>query len=132
MATQQYPASPQIKIPLSGPGLYTVQAGNSQGCFSASSPAYSFVVMGLGQEAPGTAFTAFPNPTSGSLQLASTTLPADFELTLVNSVGKVVDVQQVRHFRGSQVIELKNFAPGLYILHLRTNKERLSKKIMLQ
>ena len=120
------------KIRVKGPGQYTVQVRNSQGCLSSSSIAYVFLVMGLPKENFNSPFITYPNPSLGTLHMESNSLPAQFEIRLVNSLGQLVYVQQVEHFRGSQIIELKNFAKGLHFLHVRTNIDLFRKKILLQ
>jgi hypothetical protein len=114
-------------IPAGLEGRYTVRVGN-QGCFSAVSEAFTFVVTGLRSVAGSSGVKIYPNPTLG---LFTVDLPAGMgslqRIAVFNLVGKKVwdgrvTVKAMPVAGAKEVVDLSACPPGTYFVQIRTAK----------
>jgi hypothetical protein len=111
----------------SASGAYTVVVTNAAGC-SATSASYSFTVTSINDVVAATSVVIAPNPSNGLFTVnfnhSTTAL-----ITVYNIIGKVVSVKQAT--TSSQTVDLTNEANGSYFVTIKTDKETITKKVIV-
>ncbi|WP_114778748.1 PKD domain-containing protein [Botryobacter ruber] len=75
--------------------------------------------------------TILPNPGLGLFTVSGPVLQQTFEIVIANSVGKTVYSQSQSNFSGKAQLNLSHLPPDLYIVILRTAKQRKVVKLVL-
>ncbi|MBK9016554.1 MAG: T9SS type A sorting domain-containing protein [Saprospiraceae bacterium] len=78
------------------------------------------------------AFTAYPNPTTGKLNILLENTGEAMGITVYNSVGQVVRTVKDGNSIGQTTVSLEGLPKGLYTVEVRTEKAIGSKKIVLE
>jgi serine protease len=104
-------------IPLQGPGFYTVEVTDANGCQSTSAP-YEVIAVGLPEQA-GDRFAAWPVPSSDLLHIS---IPAAYQgavLELVAADGRTI-VRRTPSAAGVMTLDISSVAAGTYLLRLQS------------
>lgn len=108
-------------------GNFSVTVTDQTGCSKAS---YTPVgnPTGISAIAEIHSFKVFPNPANHLLQVQiELNTPQQTELRMYNSLGQEVWVSRLEEYRkGTQTINVQEFAPGIYVLQLQLNGGRKS------
>lgn len=78
------------------------------------------------------AFTAYPNPTTGKLNIVLENAGTEMAVRIYNGVGQVVRTTQIANATGQTTLSLEGLPKGLYTVELRTEKAIGTKKIVLE
>ena len=71
-------------------------------------------------------FTAYPNPTSGMINVAA---DGQNQITVLNAIGKVVATQQIN---GQGTIDLTNHAAGIYFIRLQSDNNVATQRVVVE
>ena len=107
------------------PGTYTVNVSTANGCENSSSKTFSSSV------ALEDAYTIYPNPTNGILNIAFGGYDDAINIGVYDALGrKIIDTD---NFDTSQLtqLDLSNFAAGTYSVVFMSNDERITAKIVV-
>lgn len=109
-------------------GLYSVSSTNEPGCISDLSVPYFFMFTGIDDHSNHEILYAFPNPTSGKINLILRDVPIDStQIYLVSVFGKIV--YQSNGYSSIDVSQLEN---GIYWINVLTpQNETITKKIAI-
>jgi hypothetical protein len=108
-------------------GAYTVVVTNVEGCSSTSAP-YSYTVTSINDVVASTNVVIAPNPSTGVFTV-NFNHPINALITVYNIIGKVVSAKQTS--ASSQTIDLSNAANGSYFITIKTDKETITKKVIV-
>lgn len=109
------PNSNNVVLSTQGPGLYTVEVTDANGCTSISDP-YEVIAVGLAAVADGEKFGAYPVPVRDMLHV---TIPSDWNvrhIVLIALDGRVVMRADVNAAMVPVVMDLSAIATGTYVL----------------
>ena len=104
------------------PGLYTVLAGDSNGCTNYA----NLLITLVGNVVNNFTFSVFPNPAGGNFTVELLNCPADkISLRIVNTIGKEILSSEERANTADwkKVIDLCNAADGVYFIKIRMEDE---------
>ncbi len=104
-------------IPLQGPGFYTVEVTDANGCQSTSSP-YEVIAVGLTEQA-GDRFMAWPVPSSDLLHISIPAAYQDAVLELVAADGRTI-LRRTPSAAGVMTLDISSVAAGTYLLRLQS------------
>ncbi|MFM7768196.1 MAG: T9SS type A sorting domain-containing protein, partial [Bacteroidota bacterium] len=99
---------------LTGSGLYTVVVTASNGCTTSSLP---YLYSSVGENFASAAVSVYPNPASEMLHVEFANQVPAAELIIYNQLGSEVARYELAQIKNK--INL-NFAPGSYMMELRT------------
>jgi PKD repeat protein len=120
----------QYQFYISVPGIYKVVITDSNGCSSSNQLVVS-VVTGINSISVDDEVNAYPNPTTGNLQVAFN-LPdeGDYTMAVSNILGQTIYSNTI-HLSGPQTssINMANYSKGIYFLSLTGQNSRIVKKI---
>lgn len=110
-------------------GSYTVVA-TVNGCASAASNAFSFVITAINSPALDKRITVGPNPVSGQLQIGYSGTAANFEVSVEDMAGR--KMLAPRGFSGNYALDMRGLGSGLYIVRIRNKRsgEHVQRLIM--
>lgn len=74
----------------------------------------------------------YPNPTSGMIQLDFTAVHHDRTVEIYNSLGKKLLIQYSDMGKGSETIDMKSFAKGIYYIYIKADGHFEMHKVALQ
>lgn len=115
-------------------GTYRVDVQSSTGCVS-SSDDFNYVLSAIKPADPAEiGLKAYPVPNNGLLNLSfETNQKTSLKISLLNVVGQEVYQQSKANFSGkySDVLNLRNFNDGIYILNIKLGTKTYSQKITL-
>jgi len=127
------PGQTSNTLVISAKGVYTVYLSNSIGCTMNSHIVVSTVVSGINEISLNDNINAYPNPTTGKLQV-QLDMPgeADYRISLTDVLGQTVYNGKL-HVNGSdvQTIDLSGYNKGIYFLAIEGPNSRGVKKIIL-
>lgn len=110
------PNSNSATIPLQGPGLYTVEVTDANGCISTSA-AYEVIAVGLAEQL-GDRFAAWPVPSSDLLHISIPAVHQGSVLELVAADGRTV-LRRNPITAGVTTLDISSVAAGTYLLRLQ-------------
>ncbi|HXP53080.1 MAG TPA: T9SS type A sorting domain-containing protein, partial [Bacteroidia bacterium] len=120
------------KIVISAKGLYRVTVSDSNGCTNTAIVNIT-VVSGLNELTINDYINAYPNPTTGNLQLVfNIPTDGDYTMNISNVLGQSVYSDKL-HLTGqvTRNIDLSGYSKGVYFLTVEGNNSRAVKKILL-
>jgi hypothetical protein len=77
----------------------------------------------------------YPNPTGDKVNINfNSNSSQNINLKLVNSFGQILDIENLKKFKGEyfKVISLERYSKGIYFLQIATDKSIINKKIIHQ
>ncbi|WP_084677545.1 T9SS type A sorting domain-containing protein [Altibacter lentus] len=83
-------------------------------------------ILGISENESGSKVLAFPNPTSGTISLNLGNIASEVIVTIINSVGQIIDIQQFKHVQTANLTIPGS--GGLYFVTM-TSSEGLSETI---
>lgn len=115
-------------------GVYRVDIQSASGCISSSND-FNYVLSAIKPADPAEiGLKAYPVPNNGLLNLSfESNQKANLKISLLNVVGQEVYQQSKANFLGkySDVLNLRNFNDGIYILNVKLGAKTYSEKITL-
>lgn len=78
------------------------------------------------------AFKVFPNPCSGSLTIDNQEYSGSIKIEFYNSIGQVVEVENISNFSSSKTICTNTLKKGMYLLKIKTDNSLIHKYIIVQ
>ncbi|HET6225219.1 MAG TPA: SBBP repeat-containing protein [Bacteroidia bacterium] len=115
-------------------GNYYLSVTNSDGC-SVNSLTKVVTSVGIHENASTVSVNVFPNPTMDEVTIEFNLLKAtDVKMNLINASGQTVQSLDLKQIRGGdkKLIDLRNYANGIYYLQILTNEGFINKKIFKQ
>ena len=107
-------------------GSYQVVVGDTLGCMSNQSNAYSYVATGINEVDALNGVNIYPNPTTGLLNISGEAVNGKFMVMVFDMQGKmVVKVQD------QKVIDLSALSNGLYNVMIKTDDITINRKLTL-
>jgi hypothetical protein len=106
-------------IPLQGPGFYTVEVTDANGCQSTSAP-YEVIAVGLAEQA-GDRFAAWPVPSSDQLHISIPVAHQGSVLELLAADGRTV-LRRNSSTAGILTLDISSIAAGTYLLRLQNDE----------
>jgi Mg-chelatase subunit ChlD len=113
-------------------GTYTVTVTGENGCSSTSDPFLVDKLLGIENPAEAGGFDLFPDPNEGVFVVSlRTERPGSVELTVVNTLGQIVEQFRSEHAEGAfrREIRLGGRPSGMYIVHVRAEGLNLFRKM---
>lgn len=105
-------------IPTQGPGVYTVEVTDANGCLTESAP-YEVIAVGIGDLA-STAFSVWPNPASDILHVTIPASDGAQVLDLMAADGRSVLRTNIPSTGGGvHALDISGIAAGVYMLRLQ-------------
>lgn len=122
-----------------GLGLHTLTYTytDTAGCTgSANSQVLVEVCNGISSATASASMLLYPNPTEGdfTIEFANTADVREANLTIVNSLGQVVSMQQLNCTPGTNrwIIDAENLATGIYFINFVAGDQTFSRKLEIQ
>jgi hypothetical protein len=114
-------------------GQYSVSITDDNGCSSISAP-FAFSVTSIDEEPSVQQFMVYPDPNVGYVVVdARFAQPVDAVVELTNVLGQNLEQKQYLGVRSiSATFNTANLAPGVYLIHLRTNHQHITRRIVRQ
>jgi hypothetical protein len=110
-------------------GDYSVVVTNSDGCFATSDP-FSYTAVGISSSSFASEVTSItPNPSSNGIFYLNTGNISKTTITVYNILGKKIVIKQIPE--GRTIIDLSAQANGSYFVNIKTDKEMITKKIII-
>ncbi|MFN4235200.1 MAG: T9SS type A sorting domain-containing protein [Bacteroidia bacterium] len=100
-------------------GIYTVETTDSNGCTASSNP-INVTTIGINEAEGNMNVFVFPNPASGyfTIQLDNETLY--YNITVTSVTGNIIYMQN--NISGNQFIDCNNWASGMYLINVQSEK----------
>lgn len=124
---------------VAGLGLHTITYTytDTAGCTgSMNSPLLVEVCNGIGSATASATMNMYPNPTEGdfTIEFANSGDVREANLTIVNSLGQAVQVQQLNCTPGTNrwIIDANNLATGIYFINFTAGEHSFSRKLEVQ
>jgi Zn-dependent metalloprotease len=124
---------------VAGLGLHTITYTytDTAGCTgSMNSPVLVEVCNGIGSATASATMNMYPNPTESdfTIEFANSGDVREANLTIVNSLGQAVQVQQLNCTPGTNrwIIDANNLATGIYFINFIAGEQRFSRKLEIQ
>lgn len=110
------------------PACYTVNIGDSQGCASSASTCVGFAT-GINQNVSiNNLLLIYPNP--AQTQVTIKYVGAEFNYVVYNNLGQIIENKQ--HNKNNAIINLNNYAKGIYLIEVSVGKETTHKKLIVE
>ena len=84
----------------------------------------------LGNSMSESEITLFPNPTSDYLNINLSELNGSISIQLYSMNGALMLSENLKY--RTEIIDVSNYEPGLYLLRINQNEEQVTKKIIIQ
>jgi len=117
-------ATSQTYIPTQN-GDYTVVTTDANGCSATSAP-FTVSTVGVAELNIESLISVFPNPTNGSFTITFPETTKQVQIT--NSMGQVLQTNLVDRQKN---LNLELTADGIYFIHIRTDKQVVTKKLIV-
>ena len=112
-------------------GLATISE-NVEGCNSLSEVVAACLVGGISSMTHDFEYTIFPNPARGELNInAIFKIKTSGSLRLMDGIGRTSYQFEFNNTVINHQIDLTAFVPGIYLLEIRTNRERVIEKVVI-
>jgi len=126
------PGATSSRLTINTTGVYRVYVSDSDGCGTYGQLVVS-IIIGINEISLNDFINAYPNPTTGNLQVEFD-LPngGDYELSVANVLGQTVYSDKM-HIEGKTTrnINMDGLSKGVYFLSIKGNSSSGVKKIML-
>jgi len=116
-------------------GWYHVVVTNQYGCFATSDKVPFGGIESINENNEISQLNLYPNPTSGNFTIDITSkIQNEAQLQVVDIFGKSIYQEKLTINQGKylKTIDLANFGKGIYFVIIRTEKDIVSKRIVLQ
>lgn len=110
------------------PACYTVITSDSQNCTSSASVCVGFSTRLNQTSLINNSLLIYPNP--AQTQVIINYVGAEFSYTVYNNLGQLIDSKQ--NNLNTSVINLTNYAKGIYLIDVTVGKETVHKKLIVE
>lgn len=113
------------------PGTYTacLLVTDNNGCTDTSCTTFTILPTRIGKNSNIAAIRILPNPSNDGLFVLNTENITAGTITVYNIIGKIIVTKQV--IEGRNIIDLSSEANGSYFVHIKTDKEMITRKIII-
>lgn len=80
----------------------------------------------------GKAFHIYPNPAKGMIQIASTIDSDKANVEILNTAGQVLKAENVHFVSGKTSVSLNGVPKGLYLVRISTEKQTITKRLVVE
>ncbi len=114
-------------------GVYKVTIADTNGCSAQGQLVVTTVVSGINEISINDYITAYPNPTTGNLQLAfDVPTNGEYTMNITNVLGQSIYADKLQLAgHTTKNINLAGFSKGVYFLSVEGNNSKAVKKILL-
>ena len=124
-----------LELELTTLGTYNLECvlTDTSGCISSHIETIEGVTTLASEEETFSSILIFPNPTNNVLHIQDLgSLKHLMSISLINALGKVVFNEQVSNPIDQYTLRTKDFAEGIYLLHIQTkNEQQVYEKIII-
>ncbi|MFI5219396.1 MAG: T9SS type A sorting domain-containing protein [Bacteroidia bacterium] len=88
--------------------------------------------VGIGElEEENNSFTVFPNPAHNELSVSSKQFGVGDVVKIINVLGQEIYLKKIKRQTSTLIVQTTNFPQGIYFLSVNTNKNIITKKIVI-
>ncbi len=114
------------KLPVMGPGVYTVQVVSPKGCASVVSPEYTVVPVGVSAPHENENLTIAPNPVRSVFRIRGLHHGKGI-LSVTDAAGRLISTWNIEE---NEAIEAQAWAPGIYVVRVQEDETVSTLKLM--